>query len=248
MTASATRSYRDSHRTKDKAEKYVAEYLDASKPAGILWGLEQEILTEFFGKHDRAFKRALDFACGTGRVTGLVTQYVPDVVGIDISPEMLDLARTAVPSAKFVTGDLTRDSALVPGPFDLVTAFRFFLEADDDLRIEALQAIRKRLTHDGLLIANFHRNPMSIRGGYAVLSQRLRGKRMRTFTLRQATRMLESNGFAVDEVHGYMHLMYRGAPRGPVVWRKRIDGWLRKRPFLRGVGQSFILIARPRTS
>ncbi|MDQ1478615.1 MAG: hypothetical protein QOE62_3844 [Actinomycetota bacterium] len=50
---------------------------------------------------------ALDAACGTGRHARHLVELGHEVVGIDLTPEMLDHARRAVPEAVFVEGDLT---------------------------------------------------------------------------------------------------------------------------------------------
>jgi SAM-dependent methyltransferase len=60
-----------------------------------------------------------------------------------------------------VLGDLTRDD-LKLGQFDLVTAFRFFGNAQDDLREAALQAIHRSLRPGGYLILDNHRNPYTL--------------------------------------------------------------------------------------
>jgi len=51
--------------------------------------------------------RVLDAACGTGAVASQMIERGHDVVGIDISPAMLDRARKAVPGAAFLLGDVT---------------------------------------------------------------------------------------------------------------------------------------------
>jgi SAM-dependent methyltransferase len=50
--------------------------------------------------------RALDAACGTGRVSGYLADAGHDVLGVDVTPEMLELARAKVPSAEFALGRL----------------------------------------------------------------------------------------------------------------------------------------------
>ena len=50
--------------------------------------------------------RALDAACGTGRHARELVRLGHDVVGIDITPEMLSRARENVPEAEFREGDL----------------------------------------------------------------------------------------------------------------------------------------------
>ncbi|MFC7375921.1 MULTISPECIES: class I SAM-dependent methyltransferase [unclassified Brachybacterium] len=51
--------------------------------------------------------RALDAACGTGAVTRQLVDRGHDVVGVDFSEAMLARARTAVPEARFLPGELT---------------------------------------------------------------------------------------------------------------------------------------------
>jgi SAM-dependent methyltransferase len=51
---------------------------------------------------------ALDVACGTGRHTRRLADLGHRVIGVDTTPEMLRLARAAVPEAELVRGDLSR--------------------------------------------------------------------------------------------------------------------------------------------
>src|SRR5436305_2172121 len=50
--------------------------------------------------------RALDVACGTGRHSRRLVELGHDVVGVDLTPEMLERAVAAVPEARFLEGDL----------------------------------------------------------------------------------------------------------------------------------------------
>jgi SAM-dependent methyltransferase len=67
--------------------------------------------------------RVLDAGCGTGVPTaGMMVESGLDVVGIDVSAEMLRIARFNVPSARFIAMDLKEvDSSL--GTFDAAVAF-----------------------------------------------------------------------------------------------------------------------------
>ncbi|MBO0867042.1 MAG: class I SAM-dependent methyltransferase [Micromonosporaceae bacterium] len=62
---------------------------------------------------------ALDAACGTGRYAEYLAGRGHRVVGVDSSPEMLDRARSRVPSGEFLLGDLHR-LPLRDGQVDLV--------------------------------------------------------------------------------------------------------------------------------
>ena len=62
---------------------------------------------------------ALDAACGTGRHARQLVRLGHEVLGIDLSPEMLSRAAVNVPDAKFLQGDL-RDIPADDENFDLV--------------------------------------------------------------------------------------------------------------------------------
>jgi SAM-dependent methyltransferase len=63
--------------------------------------------------------RALDAACGTGRHARHLLELGHEVVGIDLTPEMLSRARANVAEASFMEADL-RDIPAQNGYFDLV--------------------------------------------------------------------------------------------------------------------------------
>lgn len=63
----------------------------------------------------------LDAACGTGRYAAHLAERGHRVVGVDSSPEMLDLARVRVPQGTFLLGDLHR-VPLPDGAVDLVVS------------------------------------------------------------------------------------------------------------------------------
>lgn len=65
--------------------------------------------------------KVLDLGCGTGRMTKKLLELGAEVVGVDVSEEMLNVARKKCRGAEFVLGD----SANLPfgeGEFDLVVA------------------------------------------------------------------------------------------------------------------------------
>jgi SAM-dependent methyltransferase len=63
-------------------------------------------------------RRALDAACGTGRVSAHLAEAGHAVVGVDMTPEMLELARAKVPDAQFLLGRL-EDLPVDDAAFDL---------------------------------------------------------------------------------------------------------------------------------
>lgn len=125
----------------------------------MLWELEQTALTRLLTS--TAARLVVDVACGTGRIAEVVARVLPDadVLGVDVAESMLERARRRVPTAQFVRGDVRRLVELVPeGSVDLVTAFRFFANADGPLRTEAMNAIADVVRPGGFLLLNNHRN------------------------------------------------------------------------------------------
>ncbi|WP_214110761.1 class I SAM-dependent DNA methyltransferase [Acrocarpospora catenulata] len=95
--------------------------------------------------------RVLDVGCGTGSPTA--QQFAEagcEVVGLDISPVMLDLARKNVPEGTFLLRDVTDlDDSL--GRFDAVVAFFVLLMLPRAEIVTALKKIHDVLNPGGVL-------------------------------------------------------------------------------------------------
>jgi SAM-dependent methyltransferase len=140
--------------------------------------------------------RYLDFACGTGRMTAAVAPMAAEVVGVDISKSMLAVATQKLPNVKFILGDLTRERPDL-GVFDLVTSFRFFGNAEPDLRSAALRALNLLQATGGYLIVNNHRNPVSL----ANMIHRARGNELKMdLTHRRLRGLMKAGGYKIVDV------------------------------------------------
>jgi SAM-dependent methyltransferase len=74
------------------------------EPGNPIIALEQPVVWSMVDS--LAPGRALDAACGTGRHAGHLVALGHDVLGVDLTPEMLERAAVNVPGAKFLEGDL----------------------------------------------------------------------------------------------------------------------------------------------
>lgn len=150
--------------------------------------------------------RYLDFACGTGRITSQIAPLARRSVAIDVSPSMMEQARVKCPQTVFHCGDITRDDMEL-GQFDLVSSFRFFGNAQDELRQAALAAIVKRMVSGGYLLINSHRNPRAL---YALLA-RLSGGNAggMDLTLPKLRRLLAQHGLAITRLQPIGAWLYR---------------------------------------
>lgn len=87
------------------------------EPGNPIVALEEPVLRSILDSLPRG--RALDAACGTGRHARHLVDHGHEVLGVDVSPEMLRRAAASVPEARFSEGDL-RDIPAQDEHFDLV--------------------------------------------------------------------------------------------------------------------------------
>jgi SAM-dependent methyltransferase len=109
-------------------------------------------------RHREAFTgRVLDAGCGAGRLLGYLVQLGADVVGVDISTEMVERCREHFPGADVRVGDLAALGAVTEGPFDVVLISDNLLDVFDDAeRRRVLAEARGLLGPEGLLIFSSH--------------------------------------------------------------------------------------------
>jgi ubiquinone/menaquinone biosynthesis C-methylase UbiE len=115
-----------------------------------------EVLVE--RAHLAAGDRVLDIACGTGIAARLAKERVghSPVVGIDASPQMLDVARTIAPEIEWRTGNAGALPLKKGESFDVVfchQGLQFFPD-----RAAALREMKRVLTPGGRLVAGVWRS------------------------------------------------------------------------------------------
>jgi len=96
--------------------------------------------------------RALDFGCGTGRSTRFLQKLGFAVTGVDISEDMLRIARATDPSGDYriVPGD--DFSQLEAGVFDLVLCAFTFDNIPGPLKITIIRDLTKLLSPGGAIV------------------------------------------------------------------------------------------------
>lgn len=164
----------------------------------------------------------LDIGCGTGTITIPVARRIRDrhprarVVGVDLSPNMLDQARSRSPTLEWVVGDMR--SPPVDGRFDLILCCYHTLqicETDGDL-LQVFKALRTLVAPDGRLAFDIYQPNL----GYlrSVFGERP----VRHFTARDGRQMEMCEKLAFEEhsrvLVGDWNLFDLGRPEaGPVV-------------------------------
>ncbi|MFD1569221.1 class I SAM-dependent methyltransferase [Halorubrum laminariae] len=120
-----------------QADEVAEEYEDVRFSGGgeLIDRREKAAVLSAIGPIERGH-RVLEVACGTGRFTTMLADRGADIIGLDISREMLEQGREKTSKAglsdtvEFVRGDASR----LPFPdnyFDTVVAMRFFHLMDD---------------------------------------------------------------------------------------------------------------------
>jgi SAM-dependent methyltransferase len=111
-----------------------------------------------FDRHAAALSgRTLEIGVGAGRLTGRLLERARELVGIDISPAMVEHCRRRFPDARFEIGSLNDPQAAVGGGFDAIVAGYNLLDVvDHDERGAALDRWREILVPGGTLIMSTH--------------------------------------------------------------------------------------------
>lgn len=112
--------------------------------------------------------RALDIGCGTGSLAIALARRGALVTGIDISPQMLDMARRKVEEAGLEGGvtlaqmsAIDLDEKFDDGVFDLITSTLVFSELSDDEQRFVLRQCRHLLAREGRLVIGDETVPSS---------------------------------------------------------------------------------------
>jgi SAM-dependent methyltransferase len=234
--------YRLSHLAPEKGESYHATFL-RNPYRRMMWGLEKTALDDirrrFLGGREL---RHLDFACGTGRV---LAHFAPDAratVGIDVSPSMLAIARRESPGSEILEADLTERDVLGDRTFNLITAFRFFPNAQQALRDAALGALVRHLDRDGVLVFNNHKNLASLR--YR-LSRRLGRGGVEGMRPREVRELVERGGLEIARTYAFGFTpASEERPLVPAALLNVLERALTRCPAIRGLGENIVFACR----
>lgn len=138
----------------DAATEFYAQTYDTSVPD---WPGEIDFYRALAAGAQSDGRAVLEVACGTGRVALWLAQDGARVVGLDLSPAMLDVARkksAGLTNVRWVEGDMrsfelgeTFGLALIPGH-----AFQNILTPDD--QVACLESIKRHLVPRGVLVVH----------------------------------------------------------------------------------------------
>ena len=195
-------SYVDFFNNRKVAENYeYQEYAKDSYPQ-FIWELEKKFLMNEIPKIKKTLKRKinyLDVACGTGRVASILENHVNKSTGVDVSEEMLKIAGEKCHATILKKIDITKNRLNVE--YDLITCFRFILNADKKLRIDMLKSIHTHMKKDSFLIITIHANKFSTTGFFACI-YRIFGKKYNHSSYSQTKKLLNKTSFKIVHYWG----------------------------------------------
>jgi SAM-dependent methyltransferase len=99
----------------EHSRRYIQRFRDLAA-GGMDLGGEARMVDAMAGRG----ARILDAGCGTGRVGGFLLAAGHEVVGVDLDPELIAVAREEHPKGEWIVGDLAELD--VPGEFDVVVS------------------------------------------------------------------------------------------------------------------------------
>ncbi len=197
--------YSQSHSHPEYGSKYEETY--ARGYYYYQWKyIEKPLIERIFNKLKLLnVKTCLDIACGTGRILSVVEAHFPETFGVDISESMLKRAKYKCKKSLLIRSDVTQIP--LDHTFDLITAFRYFLNAEEELREKTLSNVYNLLNKDGIFILNIHVNSRSLRGRYYTLRNKIGGKNIaNVFEYDDLVSDLNKHGFIVTETYWYSYL------------------------------------------
>lgn len=134
----------------DSAASAYAEHLFnelESKP------LDRHLLNRFAEEIGNG--RVADLGCGPGHVTKYLSERGVAAFGIDISPEMIRVARTLCPELKFDTGDMT-SLKLDDASLDGIVSFYSIVHLGAEQLTRVFTEWRRVVKAGGLILVAFH--------------------------------------------------------------------------------------------
>ena len=238
----AITGYANRFQAKEDVAAYDLKEYGAGSYSSCVWDWQRPLLAHIFLERQGEMRRPLsllDFACGTGRVTASLESLAGAAEGVDISPEMVAVARTKCVKARLLVGDILTQPELLQKNYDVITAFRFLLNVEPEVRHRVLRRLREVIREpDGRLLVNVHGNSRSLRHP-AILWRRWRergpagGAMLNEMSPDETRRLLRECGFQVVRQFGFGVLpptLYR-TPLRPLAFAadKALagDGWFK---------------------
>lgn len=253
-------SYRQEFSTPTAAQHYDSVVFRRGSYASMLWAHEKRLLGGILERLTvpTAEIAALDFACGSGRVLSYLEGRIGVAVGVDVSASMLEIAATHVRKSRLVCADITSSvpqghqaEEKVGSGYDIITAFRFFLNAEPQLRFAAMTALRKLLkSGDSRLVFTVQAHVPSHKSISKFVSRaRLRARDGKVgaeyMTEDEVLRLVRAAGLELEQFFGYDLVSGASCRVLPPAVVERIERVGNRQPLIQKLGAHRLYVVRP---
>lgn len=128
----------------NKNAKVLVKQFDQFNPKG-----RKEDVKRAFWLFDKGNPKVMEIGCGNGREAEIILKYTNDYLGVDISKEMIKLAKKRAPKGRFWISDV--EKCLLPNGLDIVFAFASLLHFGKEAIEKILTELYKRLNINGIV-------------------------------------------------------------------------------------------------
>ena len=217
-------NYKDTHKWENYWKNYDKKLYLKDTFDNRCWELERSILYHIL--KNKIEYNFLDFAVWTWRVSSFLESiWIINIKWIDISKEMLKEAEKKLKNTKLYEWDIEKDNFFNKWEFDIITTFRFFLNADEWLRRTILPKLNYYLNDDGILIFNIHANKFSwkwfihlfrntsryifYKSLWKILWKKENWKTYKNnLSINYIERLLKENWFDIVDIYSYQYIPY----------------------------------------
>lgn len=234
--------YRLSHLSESKSRSYHETFCK-NPYRKMIWELEKKILDDIYIRYfvDNKLKH-LDFACGTGRILAHFEERASISVGVDISINMLSIAKKNSSRSETFHVDLTKKDILKNRKFNLITAFRFFPNAQSELREDSMCVLMKHLDIDGIIVFNNHKNTESLKYKISRLRRRYGYDGM---SVKDVHRLIDNNGLEIVRTYSIALLPANENRSFLPIWLLRaLENIFFRCPILMGLGENMVFVCK----
>lgn len=237
------KSYKDSHKWEQFARNYDVSI--SNKFESRIYKVENIIFYDFLKKYVDEEDKILDFACWTWRITSFIKKYYKNVVWYDISDDMLNIAKEKYPDIEFYNVDIQSEN--VSESFDIITAFRFFLNAEYSLKKDILNRFRCVLTWKSIVIFNIHMNSWCFTYFLSWIKRKLGFTKIiqNWMSYNDVDKLVKECWYKIIDSKWYSFLLWNPLLNWiPFNVLKKIDLWLSKSKFCKYFSKDIIYVIK----